>query len=274
MIPYFAPPSFQLGPLTLNPFGILVAVGVLTAARVLGREAERRKMDSQILADYAFWGVLGGIVMGHWVHLFGYHPEELQKSIWQPLKVWDGLSSMGGLLGGILAAVVFFRVKKVRFSAYADCFALGVSLGWAIARIGCFAVHDHIGKPTSFPLAVAFPGGARHDLGLYDALVLFSISGLLFFLSRRDILTGRLLPLLALLYGTARFFLDFLRADDLSYVDARYAGLTPAQYACIGLVLYGLVMLARRPQVAPPPSAAPGTSAGGKGRKPATPTAR
>jgi phosphatidylglycerol:prolipoprotein diacylglycerol transferase len=52
---------------------------------------------------------------------------------------------------------------------------------------------------------------------------------------------------LALLYGVGRFGLDFLRARDLPYVDARYLGLTPAQYACIALVLFGLWRLTNRP---------------------------
>jgi phosphatidylglycerol:prolipoprotein diacylglycerol transferase len=91
-----------------------------------------------------------------------------------------------------------------------------------------------------------FPGGPRHDLGLYDALLLGAIAAILFWLSRRDRLTGRLLPLLALLYSIGRFFLDFLRATDVPYADARYAGLTPAQFVCIGLFVYGVAGLLRR----------------------------
>ena len=55
----------------------------------------------------------------------------------------------------------------------------------------------------------------------------------------------RQLPLLALLYGTGRFLLDFLRASDVAYADARYYGLTPAQYVCIALVVYGAAGLLR-----------------------------
>jgi phosphatidylglycerol:prolipoprotein diacylglycerol transferase len=105
---------------------------------------------------------------------------------------------------------------------------------------------------TSFPLAVAFPGGARHDLGLDDAIALAIISVILYTVDRRHALRGRLLPLLALLYGCSRFLLDFLRATDVSYADARYLGLTPAQFAALALVGWGLLHLAR-----PPPAPAP-----------------
>ena len=106
------------------------------------------------------------------------------------LEFWDGLSSFGGLLGGILAAVLFFRIRGVPLSRYGDAFAVGIPTGWAIARIGCFLVHDHPGRLTGFPLAVAFPGGARHDLGLYEAVVLFAIAGLLWRLWARRRLEG------------------------------------------------------------------------------------
>src|SRR5204862_179026 len=82
--------------------------------------------------------------------------------------------------------------------------ALAVAPGWMVARLGCFSVHDHPGVLTSFPLAVQFPGGARHDLGLYDAIALAAISLVLYAVDRRGLLRNRLLALLGALYGTSR----------------------------------------------------------------------
>ncbi|WNG32550.1 prolipoprotein diacylglyceryl transferase [Archangium violaceum] len=262
MIPYLHVPPIKLGPLTIEPFGIFVALGILLAARLLSRQAEREGLDSTPLQDYAPWGVGVGVVVGHLFHLFAYHPEELSKSPFQIIKVWDGLSSFGGLIGGILAAVVFFRVRKLRFRDYADAFALSVAPGWAVARLGCFAVHDHPGVRTDFFLAVNFPGGPRHDLGMYDALFLFAISGLLWSLRNAGKLRGKLLPLLSLLYAFGRFFFDSLRATDLSYVDSRYFGLTPAQYGCFGLIAFGIYGLVKWQAPAKKPSAQVGPGSG------------
>lgn len=243
-IPYFAPLTWHLGPFTVGIFGVFMALGIWAASEILVSQARQSGLDVAPMRGFAPWGVGGGIVVGHLVHLFFYHPEELSKSPFQPFMLWDGLSSFGGLLGGILAAVLYFHRTGFSFRAYSDAFALAVAPGWAIARLGCFGVHDHPGVPSEFFLAVRFPGMSRHDLGLYDALVLFALTGVLFALRRR--FKGGLLPLLGLLYGASRFGLDFLRATDLPYVDARYFGLTPAQFGCIGLMLYGLFELIRR----------------------------
>ena len=246
MIPYFVIPPLRIGPLALQPFGILSASGILLASKLLIREARKRGLGIQPLEKLATWAVVGGIVGAHLVHLLLYHLEELRENgPLQILKVWDGLSSTGGALGGIVACVVFLHRRGIRFATYADVFALAVPPGWAVARLGCFSVHDHPGTLTSFFLAVAFPGGARHDLGFYDALVLTGITTVVYLLDRRGILHGQLLAVVAVLYGTARFALDFLRAGDLPYSDARYWGLTPAQYAAIALVAWGSFILLR-----------------------------
>ncbi|HLL54625.1 MAG TPA: prolipoprotein diacylglyceryl transferase family protein [Myxococcaceae bacterium] len=268
VLPYFAPPSIPIvGSLKLEPFGIFAAAGIYLAASLAARMAKKQGEDVLPLLDYAPWGVGGGIVMGHFVHLFLYHPEELWGKVlwgsealgtaWQILRVWDGLSSFGGLLGGVIAAAIYFRVKGISFWRYADAFALGVAPGWGVARVGCFAVHDHPGTRSDFFLAVDFPGGPRHDLGLYDALALFAFAGVLFALRRAGAMTGRLLPLLAVMYGIQRFFTDFLRATDVVYRDKRYFDLTPAQYGCILLVIFGIYQIAKRraPAAAPPASA-------------------
>ena len=251
MIPYFHLPGVSLGPFTLQAFGIFAALGVYTGAALAVRESRRHGLDPEPLSEWAVWGVASGVVFGHLVHLFLYHPEELHD--WRRiLAFWEGLSSFGGLLGGVLAAVVFFHRRHIRIDDYADSWALGIAPGWGIARIGCFVIHDHPGVKTTFPLAVNFPpsamatlgfSGVRYDLGLFDALALFAFTAILYLLRSKGLLRGRLMAVLALLYGTSRFLFDFLRASDVPYPDARYLGLTPAQYFCFGLWAYGLYKL-------------------------------
>ncbi len=253
VIPWFELPSVSLGPLKVQSFGVLSALGILWATILSQRAARQLGKDPQVVVDFAVVGVLAGVAGGHLVHLLFYHPEELQEP-WRILQVWEGLSSMGGLLGGVLAAIVWFRVKRISLREYGDAFALGIAPGWGVARIGCFTVHDHPGVLTDFPLAVRFADGPRHDLGFYEAIVLLSVGAVLWALHRRGALRGQLLAVLAVAYGVSRFLLDFLRARDVAYADARHLGLTFAQYTAVALVVWGGLALARArpPDFAPP----------------------
>jgi phosphatidylglycerol:prolipoprotein diacylglycerol transferase len=128
----------------------------------------------------------------------------------------------------------------------ADVLAEGLVIGWVFGRLGCTLVHDHIGTPSSFPLAIRFPGGARHDLGFYELLytVLVLVPAVLV-LGRRARPPGASIVVLALLYAPARFLGDFLRQTDLPGADARFFGLTGAQYGCVVLAAVAVAIAIR-----------------------------
>ena len=246
MIPHWTIPALPL-PFgeKLDIFGVLSAAGVVLGAYLAARAARKiAPGDDGPLRDVAPTAILSGLVGAHLMHVLGYHPELLaSQGPLVLLRVWDGLASMGGVLGALGGIIYWFRKHKVPLGPYLNALALGTAPGWSVARVGCFFVHDHPGIRTDFPLAVAYPGGARHDLGLYDVFVLAAIAALLWTLARKPRPEGMLMGLLAVTYSVSRFSLDFLRASDLSFVDKRYLGLTPAQYIVIGLGLVGVRLL-------------------------------
>jgi len=129
MIPYFEVPPLHIGPIALQSFGVLAAAGVAVASWLLVREAARRRLDTQPMRDFAPWAVVGGVIGGHLMHLFLYHPEELHGPLGalQILKVWDGLSSTGGVIGGALVAVLWFRAHRLYLLQYGDVLALAIA---------------------------------------------------------------------------------------------------------------------------------------------------
>lgn len=241
MIPWFEIPSLKLPfGIEIHAFGALIAIGISIGARLALRAAQRYGPgDSTAIQKVVPWAVAGGFLGAQLLHLFGYHPELLAGS-WSAMF---GFSSMGGVLGALIAMVAYLKVTGVPVRPHLDALALGTAPGWAIGRIGCFLAHDHPGVLTDFPLALQFPGGARHDLGLYDALLLFALTGILYALSRKKRIDGTLMGVLAVGYSVPRFFLDFLRASDMSFVDRRILGLTPAQYIVVALCIAGVVLL-------------------------------
>ena len=244
-IPYMQEPRLDLGWISFEAWGVLVAVGFLTGVFLAMRAARKMGLDDRVVTDYGLWMFIGGFTGAHLVHVFFYEPHLLQERWWFIFIIWSGMSSFGGFLGAAVASVIFFKRRKQSFWHYADAFAMGMAPAWAIARVGCFLAHDHKGSLTDFPLAVAFPGGARHDLGLYDAILSFAIIAIIYTIFPRRPRFGVLAGLVCFIYAVVRFFFDFLRAQDLARSDARYLGLTPAQYGAIALALFGAYMLYR-----------------------------
>ena len=78
------------------------------------------------------------------MHIFAYHPE-LLTDVWVVFRFWDGLSSMGGVLGALLGIFIFFWKNKIPLMPYLDPLALGTASGWGIGPLGCYLVHDHPG---------------------------------------------------------------------------------------------------------------------------------
>ena len=238
--------------LSIQPFGVLVATGVLLGAWVAGRFAQRNGLDTVATGDLVTYAVVTGFILGYFLNGLFYERETLMEVLRDPsmfFSTWLGLSSYGGFFGGILGCFIWKYRKKMPLLPYANAVCFGLPFGWFFGRMGCFVVHDHPGKVTDFALAVsdyrfgAPPFQARHDLGFYEMVYAAAIIALFIWLesrSRRPV--GFYCVLLPLVYAPVRFFLDFLRAAPLEGGDVRYAGLTPAQWSSILMVCIGLAV--------------------------------
>jgi phosphatidylglycerol:prolipoprotein diacylglycerol transferase len=242
VIPWISFELPSLGPLTIHLFGVLVAIGIIVGARVTLRrglelglaEASIRSMTTTIL--------VGGFVFAHLFDVVAYQASEGPVRWIDVLNPFSGLSSFGGFAGAVAALFLWARWHREPVAPYADALAIGLAPGWLFGRLGCFTAHDHPGRHTSFFLGVHYPGGVRHDLGLDEALVAAVLTIVFFALRRRARPIGTYPAILALAYAPVRFGLDFLRANDLPGADARYFGLTPAQYGCVLLLGIGIVL--------------------------------
>lgn len=256
MIPYFDGHLFTIAGQPIYMFGVLVALGVIIGDRIVVKEGAKRGLDPQDVKFLNVRIVFGGFIMAHLVSVIFYFPERIREKPWVLLYIWSGLSSFGGFLGAALAFIYFTRKEKIPALPYADSVALGLAVGWIFGRTGCFTAHDHPGLHTSFFLAVRYPEGPRHDLGLYELLFTIVMTIILFLYARRPRVPGRVIGLFATMYAPVRFGLDFLRARDVPQPDERYAGLTPAQWACIACLATGIWLLKRKGEVLPPNAAA------------------
>lgn len=246
-IPWYTLGPWEIGPLTIQGFGLMVAVGVVLAYQLATWKAPKQGLDADKLQSLMLAMLISGFLGSHILDLILYAPDKLLKDPKILFKFGSTLSSYGGIVGSMLGMAIWkLRNPDDFLLPYADVSAWALPVGWLFGRGGCAVVHDHPGHPSDFFLAVEFQDGvARHDLGLYEALWWVVIVALFFALNNKMLPTSRRRPgfflfLLPLVYAPVRFGLDFLRT-----ADARYLGLTPAQFMSIGFFLWGAFMMKR-----------------------------
>lgn len=227
---------WHLGPIPLQVWGTMVALGILVAFHVIVKRSKRLGLDHKLIADAATWILIGALVGARLVTVLFY---DFQTYVAQPLEVFaiwhGGFSSVGGFIGATIVGMWFFRHKRVDVWKYADAIIFGVPIGLAIGRIGCFLIHDHPGTASDFILAVRYPDGeTRLDHGLLLSINNFLMALVFALLARKKRPVGTYLAVFGLWYGVVRFILDFYRIGD-----ATYFGLTPAQYVSVLMAVAG-----------------------------------
>lgn len=250
MIPWFQFTTVSIGPLQLQVWGFFVALGMSIALLILYREAKKQFMDAELLLNIAFKIILYGILFARLFHVVFYEPSYFLSNPFEIIAIWHGgLSSFGGLFGAGVALWIFYKkakIKKEEFSVYLNLLAYASLFGWIVGRIGCFVIHDHLGAPCNSFFAIDSPSGKRLDMALLEIVFLLPLTIVFIILKKKNI-QYLFAPLLFVYYGVLRFTLDFWRADvSFTTGDARYFGLTPAQYFAIILILGGIWIYAKK----------------------------
>ena len=261
-LPFWDPRDFTLTfidqipglgmPLAIQPFGVMVITGIVVGARLMRRWGAANGLDDEHARAAVVWTVVVGFTGAHLVDLFFYQPGRLAEDPLVLIRIWDGISSYGGFIGGVAGFAYYVRKNKLDFWQYGDGGMIAFIPGFTFGRLGCTLVHDHIGaKSEGFLLAVDYPEnfhrgveGLHHNLGLYEFMYMVALCAVLLGLdrwARRP--KGLMVAVMAAGYAPVRFFLEFLR--DNPEADPRYLGLTFAQWVSFGLLGAG-VWLAMR----------------------------
>src|SRR4051812_27405619 len=146
------PLVFQLGPLTITGYGLMMMVAFLLAGWAMQRELRRRGMNEEYAADIVVAAVIGGIVGAKlWYVALTRDPAALLSR--------GGLVWYGGFLGGVVAVMLNGMRRKVSIRITMELTAPALALGYAVGRVGCFLVQDDYGMPTTLPWGMRFPKG-------------------------------------------------------------------------------------------------------------------
>jgi len=254
MFPYLEQPSLTLGSYTLYFFQVAVCTAVIVGYEIVVRRAPKLGLDEEQTASLVAWVILFGFVGSHVFDVLAYYPERVLADPLELFKIWGSMSSFGGMMGGMLAAVVITRMRGWRVQdawKLVDAIGFAFPFAWVFGRLGCALAHDHLGRATDHWLGVRFPEGTAFDLGLLELLYTIPVAALFAILDRKPRPTGFFLGLFLALYGPVRFAMDTLRTGD-----ARYLGWTPGQYVSIFALLAGATILVRALRSRPEPETA------------------
>jgi phosphatidylglycerol---prolipoprotein diacylglyceryl transferase len=228
-------------------FGILFGYWLLTKLiRKPGAPMSRAHADDMIL-----YATLGIIIGGRLGYLFFYQPSLLANPV-NIFKLWEGgMSLHGGTLGTIFAIWLMTKRNKLSFLRVCDYIACCIPFGLFLVRLANFANGELWGHPTDVAWAVIFPNAdeqPRHPSQLYEAvlegLAMAAILWPLFWKTDARYKPGFLFGMAALIYGVARFGIEFFREPDSQLVWlAEQSGLSMGQWLTIPMLLIGAFLV-------------------------------
>ena len=260
------PELFRIGNFPINTYGVLLALAFLVALLVAARLAVRDGLPRERIYDLGLWMLLAALI-GSKVLMLWTEPGYRQNP--SELLSLDFLRSggvfYGGLIGAVLTGYLLVRRYGLAWWKTADAFAPGIALGQSIGRMGCFSAGCCWGKPTTLPWGVHFTKAGNeitgvpihddnfnplylHPTQLYEAIATLIIFFFLLWLHRRKRFSGQVILFYSVLYGTARFLIEFVRDDPRGDIAGltTLTGLSTSQIISLVFMLGGLVILILR----------------------------
>ena len=219
--------TLEIGPVNLNAYGLMIALGVVAAVRIAGKRAERisaATMDD--MSSSALWAVPAGVLGGRAYHVLTDY-EKFQGNWGDVIKVWQGgLGIWGGITVGVL--VGFWRARKMNLDAWVlvSCSVPGIAVAQAIGRWGNWWNQELFGRPTDLPWALEVSdatalkagfaeGTTFHPTFLYESIGCLVLAFALIAVERKlKPARGRLLAWYVAGYTALRFFIEGLRIDE------------------------------------------------------------
>ena len=253
-----------IGPVSVSPHGLGIAIGFLIGARFMLPASRAKGIPDDLVYPLFTRAAIGSIIGARVAYVLN-HPGDYD-SVLDALRIWEGgISLIGGFFGAILLALPRIRSSRLSFWKVMDAAAPGMALGVLVGRIGDLVIADHLGKTTDFFLGYRCPpldvatgspcaptaiadrtvGAVVHQTALYDMMFAAVLLAALVLLRRRPRYDGFLILVFASGYSVARLVEDFLRED------VRRFGLTGSQWtavATLSVCLFTLLVLRRTPR--------------------------
>ncbi len=247
--PQIDPVIVHIGPLAVRWYGVMYLLGFAAGYFIIRHLSRLRHLplSGDRLSDLLFYAVLGVILGGRLGYVLFYNLSFYLRHPLQIFAVWEGgMSFHGGLLGVIVAVLLYCRRYKLPILLTGDILVTAAPIGLGLGRLGNFINGELYGRVTDVPWGIVFPGGGalpRHPSQLYES---FLEGPLLFFilwlLHRRQAAAGIPFFSFFLFYGIFRFSIEFFRQPD-AHLGFLWGGATMGQLLSLPMIFFGVAGL-------------------------------
>ncbi|HCY1915488.1 TPA: prolipoprotein diacylglyceryl transferase [Staphylococcus aureus] len=250
---YIDPVAFNLGPLSVRWYGIIIAVGILLGYFVAQRALVKAGLHKDTLVDIIFYSALFGFIAARIYFLIFQWPYYAENPS-EIIKIWHGgIAIHGGLIGGFIAGVIVCKVKNLNPFQIGDIVAPSIILAQGIGRWGNFMNHEAHGGSVSraFLEQLHLPnfiienmyinGQYYHPTFLYESI--WDVAGFIILVNiRKHLKLGETFFLYLTWYSIGRFFIEGLRTDSLMLT----SNIRVAQLVSILLILISISLIVYR----------------------------
>ncbi|WP_330948852.1 prolipoprotein diacylglyceryl transferase [Virgibacillus sp. MG-45] len=253
---------FEVGPFTIYWYGVIIATGAFLGLYLATKESDRLGLKKDLMVDLVVFAIPIAIISARIYYVIFEWENYVGQPWWKIFAVWEGgIAIHGALIGSVLTAIIYARVKKVSFWQLADIAAPSLILGQAIGRWGNFMNQEAHGGPISESAYQSFhqylpdfimnqmciDGVMYHPTFLYESVWNILVLILLLVLRRKNPLRGNVFLTYIIAYSVGRFFIEGMRTDSLYG-----GGLRAAQVMSIILIIgsIGLMIYRRKSGIA------------------------
>ncbi|MBM7707236.1 phosphatidylglycerol:prolipoprotein diacylglycerol transferase [Chryseomicrobium aureum] len=245
------PVAFQLGPLSIRWYGVIIALGIVVAFLVAQKEMVKRGFHQEYLTDLLLWAIPLAII-GARIYYVIFKWENYADNPLDAFKIWEGgIAIHGALIASFLTAYFFTRKRKDSFLKVTDIVAPSILIGQTVGRWGNFINQEaHGGEVTrSFLESLYIPnwiieqmnirGTYYHPTFLYESI--WNLTGvvILIVLRKVNLLRGEMFLFYLTWYSVGRFFIEGLRTDSLYLVgDLRTAQVVSLVTIVVAIIVF------------------------------------
>jgi len=240
------PVLFEIWGIKVYGYGTMIAIGIIAAVMLFSSRAKKKGYEEEKTLDMSIIAIALGVIGGKLLYII----TEMKNIITNGFNFKElgfGFVVYGSIIGGILGAYLYCRMKKWNVLKIFDLVIPGLPLAQGFGRIGCFLAGCCYGAETTSSLSVVFkdipnsqaPAGIHlHPTQIYSSIFDFALAAFLLWYSKKERKDGRVFSMYLIFYSIGRFCVEFLRNDPRGNVGV----LSTSQFISIFILIIGVVI--------------------------------